>query len=425
MMIPLIISLSIEYVRESKKPFLLFLFLCVCIFLLFKRLLFWRKKAGEAFSVAAEHAPTENLRIRYARKGTLAGNKEARRHYIFLSPDSFSERHPLRPFKFKKTPCVFSGFYYPSRYWKWLSEKQLSFTKNVLDFKEGKMDGIEFFRDGIEQLKPTEGTVIMFMPCSAWWKYWIRFRQIADYIETQCPHLVNGFHYYKYLGERESLHLQKERSKATVEKNFEISQDLNGKNVIVVDDVITTGSSLKQFGKEIKSKGGHLVGAIFLASTFAMPDKITAYLTALSEELAASGKKDDDVSPKQDGQNAQTIQETHNSDEISTVQDCLETHRKPSATTGKLHKAKKRKGRSLLPDRTIICEDSGMLYCYGHYRPDKQPHYYYTVVHIPADEKKANVILSHLPEILEADRHREPTEYELSLNDYSKNGYGQ
>lgn len=51
---------------------------------------FWRIKAGQAFYAAAKFAPSDDIRARYARKGVLAGNKEARLLYIFSSQASFS-----------------------------------------------------------------------------------------------------------------------------------------------------------------------------------------------------------------------------------------------------------------------------------------------------------------------------------------------
>lgn len=143
----------------------------ISVLILLSRLFFWRKEAGKAFCAAAKFAPSGDIRARYARKGVLAGNKEARLLYIFSSPASFSGRRPLTVFKVKKVPCVFSGFYFPARYRKHLSVAQENFTRSVLAFKDGLNDGTGFFQEGIDCLKPHEGTIIMFMPCSAWWKY--------------------------------------------------------------------------------------------------------------------------------------------------------------------------------------------------------------------------------------------------------------
>ena len=387
--------------------------LSVLFFLLLSRLMCWRMKAGNAFYAAAKFAPSDAIRTRYARKGVLAGNKEARLLYIFSSPASFSDRRPLSAFKIKKIPFVFSDFYFPARYRKYLSVPQEDFTRSVLAFKDGMNDSIDFFLKGIDCLKPKEGAVVMFMPCSAWWKYWVRFRHIADYIERQCPKLENGFGYYSYMGERDSLHLQRNRTDAVIERNFEIRCDLTGKDVIVVDDIITSGKSLRQLKKQIEAAGGHVSGAIFFAGTFAMPGKITTFLTALSEEITLDGTS---------LSNTCDMVTTHGQDmkNTSTLCDRLLTDKKEYAdNTGEQCRMGQKHGNMVaeqIPDRTIVYEDSSMAFCYRHFIPGKRP--YYTAVHIPAEEKEADFILRHLAEIIEADKHREPTEYELSLDNH-------
>lgn len=374
---------------------------------------FWRRKAGQAFYAAAKFAPSDDIRARYARKSVLAGNNEAHLLYIFSSPASFSGRRPLTVFKVKKIPCVFSDFYFPARYRKHLSVTQEDFTRSVLAFKDGMNDGIDFFRKGIDCLNPHEGTVVMFMPCSAWWKYWGRFRHIAGYIDRRCPQLENGFNYYTYLGERDSLHLQKNRSDVVIERNFEIRHDLTGKDVIVVDDVITSGKSLKQLKKQIEVAGGHVSGAIFFAGTFAMPGKAKTFLTALSEEIA-----NDDISLRNTCDMPVTYGQSIT--EISTRCDRHLTDRNKSADNAKkryrMGKRYENNAAEQIPDRTLIYEDSSMAFCYRHFIPGKRP--YYTAVHIPAEKKEAEYIMRHLAEIIEADKHREPTEYELSLDNH-------
>lgn len=392
---------------------LLFAGLLLLVVILIVCLCFWRRGAGKAFYAAAKFAPSDDIRARYARKGVLAGNKDARLLYIFSSPASFSDRHPLAAFKIKKIPCVISGFYFPARYRKHLSVAQEDFNRSVLAFKDGVNDGIDFFRKGIDCLNPHEGTVIMFMPCSAWWKYWVRFRHIADYIDRRCPQFENGFYYYTYLRERDSLHLQKNRADAVIERNFEIRCDLTGKDVIVVDDVITSGKSLKQLKKQIESAGGHVSGAVFFASTFSMPGKTATFLTALSEELT-------DADMPLSNSSDMSVMHRQNITETSHLCDRSLTDRKEYADTAEKRCRTGEKYRNnatgKIPDRTIVYEDSSMEFCYRHFIPGKQS--YYTAVHIPAEKKEAEYTIRHLAEIIEADKHREPTEYELSLDDH-------
>ena len=399
---------------EAVIRFLVSVFPWVLMYVLLCLFISWRKKAGEAYGVAAKYAPTDEMRVVYSRKSVLAGNKEARYIYAIMHPDSFTNYHPHEIFKIGKISCVFAGFYFASRYKGLLGKKQDDFIKRVLDFKDGKEDGMDFFKDGIERLKPEKGTIIMFMPCSAWWKYWTRFRKIADYITSECPNLENGFYYYRYMGERESLHLQKNRFDVTIETNFEIIQDLTGKNIIVVDDVITTGKSLKAFKKDVEAKGGRVVGAIFFAHTFSMPGYINAFFTAWS----------DGIQPSKQYQGSQGMEtafpEQRQIEEVYTDNDILEISKKnpiqyfqPDNHSDEL----KNKEKLLCePDRILFYDDSSMAYCYQHFRKGRKP--YYTAVHIPANKKEARSILDHLAEIIEADKHRDPTDYELTINDH-------
>ena len=161
---------------------------------------YWRRKLGEAYCAAAMYAPTLELRREFSRKAVLAGKKEARRIFPITVARFAADHQPLKVFKRKKIPCVFTDYYFPSRCNPYLSEEQKQFCQSVLDFKDGKYDGIRFLVAGIEKLKPKPGTVVMFMPCSTQRKYWKRFKTMADYLHDEYPELVCGISYVRYTG---------------------------------------------------------------------------------------------------------------------------------------------------------------------------------------------------------------------------------
>ena len=105
---------------------------------------------------------------------------------------------------------------------------------------------------------------------------------MADYLHDEYPELVCGISYVRYTGDRESLHLQKDRENVELEKNYFFKEDLSGKDVLLVDDILTTGKSLQDFRKEVEAEGGKVVGAIFAAETFKVPGAFWCYLDALS-----------------------------------------------------------------------------------------------------------------------------------------------
>ena len=252
------------------------------IFLILVLVRYFGRKLGEAYCAAAQYVPTLELRREFSRKAVLAGKKEARKIFPITVARFAAAHQPLKVFKRKKIPCVFTDYYFPSRCNPYLSEEQKQFCQSVLDFKDGKYDGIRFLVAGIEKLKPKPGTIVMFMPCSTQRKYWKRFKTMADYLHDEYPELVCGISYVRYTGDRESLHLQKGRENVELEKNYFFKEDLTGKEVIVVDDILTTGKSLQDFRKEVEADGGKVVGAIFAAETFKMPGAFWCYLDALS-----------------------------------------------------------------------------------------------------------------------------------------------
>ena len=186
---------------------------------------------------------------------------------------------------------MFHRFYYPKRYETYLDFEQCCACKDVLDFKDGQADGVDFFSSGISKLNPNPGTVVLFMPCSTGWKYWRRFKGMSNHIRCQCPDLDSGISYLKYTGERQSLHLQKGRADIQLEKNYELTENLKGKEIIIVDDLLTTGKSLKAFKEEVEKKGGKVVGAIFAAHTFKMPTRMEIFIHALFSYWDQRNKK--------------------------------------------------------------------------------------------------------------------------------------
>lgn len=209
---------------------------------------FWRRRAGNAYYYSATQTLYDKEKKEFALRGVLAGNKDAARLYAIMQPDEFSSRHPYKIFKNKGVRCVFAHYYYPKRYEEYLDLKQSYACQDVLDFKDGQSDHVRF----------------------------------------QCPDLINGISWVKYTGERQSLHLQKGRADIQMEKNYELTEDLEGKKIIVVDDLLTTGKSLKAFKEEVEKKGGKVIGAIFAAHTFEMPTRMEIFIHAL---LSYLGKK--------------------------------------------------------------------------------------------------------------------------------------
>lgn len=239
------------------------------------------KQAGEAFLYAAQLTSDRGLRSRFSRKAVVAGNKLAYPIYALSIPEEFEEHKPMKPFKFKGVRCVFSGYYFADKYKNSISQEQWDFSSELLEYKNGYRNGIEFFQDGMDALQLDEECVVMFMPCSTFNHYRKRFQAISYYIEDFFPESANGYGYITFTGQRESLHQTKGRKNKKLERNYFINKDLSGMRIIVVDDLLTTGKSLLDFKSQIEDKGGKVVGAVFMGKTFSMPSNFEIRFAAL------------------------------------------------------------------------------------------------------------------------------------------------
>lgn len=111
----------------------------------------------------------------------------------------------------------------------------------------------------------------MFMPCSNEFKYARRFKRLDWYISKHCLRLTSGLYDVDVFEPRDSLHEAKGGENRILERNYRITGDIKGKQVVIVDDVLTSGQSMADYKKEIERRGGKVVAAIFYGRTVTLP----------------------------------------------------------------------------------------------------------------------------------------------------------
>ena len=268
------------------EPRLLFLILLGLIIGLCYIIRFWRRKAGESAYIAAQNASREDERDRYCRLAVMAGHRDACRMFCCMYSERFDDRRPLKPFRFHGIRIAFYGYYYPSRYNDFLNEAQRTFCRSIYRFKQGEIHGIEFFKACMTAIqadgKPYH---IMFMPCSNWIKYEQRFKRLDWYISKHRRELTSGLYDTVICDARESLHEADGADGRVLKRNYEITGDIKGKEIIIIDDVLTTGQSLTDYKEEIERHGGKVVAAIFLGKTFSIPPIFTVRMSLWWEYL--------------------------------------------------------------------------------------------------------------------------------------------
>lgn len=233
---------------------------------------FWKRKTAEAAFAAARTAGNDEQRNRYCRMAVLAGHRDACRMFCLARPDLFEDRLPLKPFKSHGIRMTFYGHYYPSRYKDLLDDEQRAFCRSIYQFKQGEIHGIEFFKACMAALQTERKSYhIMFMPCSNWIKYEQRFKRLDWYIGKHRPELTSGLYDVDVSEPRESLHEVKGGENRILERNYSIMGNIKGKEIIIIDDVLTTGQSVADYKEEIERCGGKVVAAIFYGKTVTMP----------------------------------------------------------------------------------------------------------------------------------------------------------
>lgn len=249
-----------------------FILLCSVVALLLYVIGFWRRKAGEAAFAAARAAATAEDRDRYCRLAVMAGHREACKMFCLARSDFFEDHRPLEPFKSHGIKVVFYGYYYPSRYTDLLNEEQRAFCRSLYQFKEGENHGIGFFKACMSALKLDDAPYhIMFMPCSDEFKYARRFKRLDWYIRTHRKGRTSGLYDVDVFEPRDSLHEAKGGENRILERNYRITGDIKGKQVIIVDAVLTSGQSMADYKEEIERCGGKVVAAIFYGKTVSVP----------------------------------------------------------------------------------------------------------------------------------------------------------
>lgn len=138
----------------------------------------------------------------------------------------------------------------------------------IFSFKDGRKADVEYAANIIvESLKKEsiniENTCLMIIPASKPEKTNKRFEYFCSMV-AKALNIENGFNYLSAI--------EHEETKGSSDKNIRPflilnSEQYKGKNVLLFDDVITSGSSFKQVAAKLLETGAKSVTGIFLAKT--------------------------------------------------------------------------------------------------------------------------------------------------------------
>lgn len=121
-------------------------------------------------------------------------------------------------------------------------------------------------------------------------KYAQRFKRLNWYICTHCPNLTSGLYDVDVFEPRECLHEAIGHENRILERNYRILGDIKGKEVIIVDDVLTTEQSMSDYKREIERCGGKVVAVIFYGKTITMPHPLIVKLEVWGDYITRFSK---------------------------------------------------------------------------------------------------------------------------------------
>lgn len=226
----------------------------------------WKSDAATAYFIIGQKAATSKEREWAYRKAFKYGHTKAKLFYIYAAANTFSGRKPLTPFTIAsdkgESPIVaiFYDYYIRTKHLSYTSDIQQEITQRVLELKDGLNPSSDLYSEALRTLeayfnenwKTPQGPTIIFMPCSSGQAYFNRFATLARYL-SQRYHYNTAIDAIQYNDTRKSKHRSKNRDSIESASNIVISPKIIGKEVIIMDDVITTGKSLHQFAKELRT----------------------------------------------------------------------------------------------------------------------------------------------------------------------------
>ena len=156
--------------------------------------------------------------------------------------------------------------YLPKRYE--ATKEQEQNRQICYNFKDGYLSETvkKAFLDKIREItgNNTTGWLICFIPASTSAKTERRFSKLADAIRSEGYDVELRTVYNKY--DTEAGHISGKSSNPIEVFGFN-AESVNGKNIILIDDIITRGTTFSQVSNKLSAFGAISVSGLFLART--------------------------------------------------------------------------------------------------------------------------------------------------------------
>ena len=166
------------------------------------------------------------------------------------------------------------GVYIPKAYRELATEEERSFSEWVINFKDGQKAQLkEGAQMVISKLRQWYGDkarelVVVPVPCSSMAQYRFRFSYFCVVVANTLGQ-ANPMQHVTILGKRSAAHRNPAHT-IVKDDNYEVQVDgdfFNGKKVVIVDDIVSSGRTADDFAKMLEEAGAEVKGGIFFAKT--------------------------------------------------------------------------------------------------------------------------------------------------------------
>ena len=166
------------------------------------------------------------------------------------------------------------GAYIPKAYRELATEEERSFSEWVINFKDGQKaqlkEGAQMVISKLRQWygDKAKDLVVVPVPCSSMAQYRFRFSYFCVVVANTLGQ-ANPMQHVTILGKRTAAHRNPAHT-VVKDDNYEVQVDgdfFQGKKVVIVDDIVSSGRTADDFAKMLEEAGAEVKGGIFFAKT--------------------------------------------------------------------------------------------------------------------------------------------------------------
>ena len=159
--------------------------------------------------------------------------------------------------------------YMPKRYLRKANFETLMDDNFIWDFKDGrkwaKVKAANMVAQALSAQK-LQDSIFMCIPASCQRTYTRRCKTFSAMVSEKSG-MVDGFTLVKVNGKRDKLHTSSNRANKKNDTLVIDAKTIKGKNIVLFDDVVTTGKSCNEFKDKLETLGAKVTVAIFLGKT--------------------------------------------------------------------------------------------------------------------------------------------------------------